>query len=127
VKLGLVITLVFCATLSSSAQASHLPGVKAPNLKRYVEKNFPACAEIINVENRNYDPTLDYGGGHGGIYESYGIAQATPGTKMVSAGADWRTNPWTQWRWMRSYVLSRFGDKGDCINALAYRRAHGSY
>ncbi|MCA9327247.1 DUF348 domain-containing protein [Candidatus Saccharibacteria bacterium] len=38
----------------------------------------------------------------------YGLGQATPGTKMASAGADWATNPVTQLRWCTSYA-SRYG------------------
>ena len=39
---------------------------------------------------------------------AYGIPQALPGSKMASAGADWRTNPYTQLRWMMSYIRSRW-------------------
>lgn len=40
---------------------------------------------------------------------AYGIPQALPGTKMASAGSDWRTNPVTQIRWMAGYVTGRYG------------------
>lgn len=40
---------------------------------------------------------------------AYGIPQALPGDKMASAGADWRTNPYTQLRWMMGYLRSRWG------------------
>lgn len=40
---------------------------------------------------------------------AYGLPQALPGYKMASAGSDWRTNPATQLRWMKSYVDSRYG------------------
>jgi hypothetical protein len=80
--------------------------------------------QIIDVENRSYDPTLDYGGGHGNTSEPYGIPQANPGTKMASAGRDWATNPMTQIRWMIGYVNSKFG--GEC-NAAYYRLHSGSY
>lgn len=39
----------------------------------------------------------------------YGLVQATPGTKMSSAGADWLTNPVTQLRWADSYAVGRYG------------------
>lgn len=42
---------------------------------------------------------------------------------MAGYGPDWRTNPWTQLRWMENYV-SRYG--GEC-GALAFRRSHGYY
>jgi uncharacterized protein YabE (DUF348 family) len=34
----------------------------------------------------------------------YGIVQATPGSKMASAGSDWRTNPITQLEWATGYA-----------------------
>jgi hypothetical protein len=40
---------------------------------------------------------------------AYGIPQALPGSKMASAGADWRTNPETQVRWGLSYIKGRYG------------------
>lgn len=50
-------------------------------------------------------------GYHGtpGAGVGYGLAQATPGGKMVSAGADWATNPITQLRWSTSYAVGRYG------------------
>ncbi|MEZ5186114.1 MAG: hypothetical protein R2720_10250 [Candidatus Nanopelagicales bacterium] len=39
-----------------------------------------------------------------------GIPQALPGSKMASAGADWKTNPQTQIRWGASYIKDRYGD-----------------
>ncbi|MFD6178604.1 MULTISPECIES: aggregation-promoting factor C-terminal-like domain-containing protein [unclassified Isoptericola] len=40
---------------------------------------------------------------------AYGIPQALPGTKMASAGADWRTNPSTQIEWGLGYIAGRYG------------------
>ncbi len=40
---------------------------------------------------------------------AYGIPQALPGNKMISAGNDWETNPVTQIRWMIGYVNERYG------------------
>ncbi len=39
----------------------------------------------------------------------YGLGQATPGTKMASFGADWKTSAITQLRWATSYANARFG------------------
>lgn len=39
---------------------------------------------------------------------AYGIPQALPGSKMASAGADWRTNPTTQITWGLNYIKSRY-------------------
>jgi hypothetical protein len=41
---------------------------------------------------------------------AYGIPQALPGSKMASAGADWRTNPATQIEWGLGYIEDRYGD-----------------
>ncbi len=40
---------------------------------------------------------------------AYGLPQSLPGNKMAAAGSDWRTNPITQLRWMKSYVNSVYG------------------
>jgi hypothetical protein len=39
---------------------------------------------------------------------AYGIPQALPGSKMASAGADWRTNPETQIKWGLKYIKHRY-------------------
>jgi hypothetical protein len=41
---------------------------------------------------------------------AYGIPQALPGSKMASAGADWRTNATTQIAWGLSYIKARYAD-----------------
>jgi hypothetical protein len=40
---------------------------------------------------------------------AYGLFQALPGSKMATAGADWRTNPATQIKWGLNYMNSRYG------------------
>jgi hypothetical protein len=40
---------------------------------------------------------------------AYGIPQALPGSKMASAGQDWKTDPKTQIKWMLEYIRSRYG------------------
>lgn len=40
---------------------------------------------------------------------AYGIPQSLPGSKMASMGADWKTNPITQIKWMNWYVNNRYG------------------
>jgi len=41
--------------------------------------------------------------------QAYGIAQAAPGAKMASAGADWKTNANTQIEWGLGYIASVYG------------------
>ena len=40
---------------------------------------------------------------------AYGIPQALPGSKMASAGSDWRSNPATQVRWGLGYIKGSYG------------------
>jgi hypothetical protein len=40
---------------------------------------------------------------------AYGIPQALPGSKMKSAGSDWKSNPATQIEWGLSYIEGRYG------------------
>jgi uncharacterized protein YraI len=42
-------------------------------------------------------------------YQAFGIAQAAPGSKMATAGADWQTNPRTQILWGLDYIEGRYG------------------
>jgi hypothetical protein len=39
----------------------------------------------------------------------FGIPQALPGSKMASAGSDWRTNAATQIKWGLGYIDNRYG------------------
>lgn len=55
---------------------------------------------------------------------AYGIPQALPGSKMASAGADWRTNPATQIKWGLGYVKDRYGTP--CA-AWSFKQGHGWY
>ncbi|WP_316519825.1 transglycosylase SLT domain-containing protein [Kitasatospora brasiliensis] len=55
---------------------------------------------------------------------AYGLVQALPGTKMASAGADWRTNPATQIKWGLNYMNTRYGSP--CA-AWAFWQTHHWY
>ncbi|MEZ0093230.1 lytic transglycosylase domain-containing protein [Streptacidiphilus sp. EB129] len=55
---------------------------------------------------------------------AYGLAQALPGDKMASAGADWQTNPATQIRWALDYMNSTYGSPNQ---AWAFWQAHNWY
>ena len=54
---------------------------------------------------------------------AYGLPQALPGSKMASAGSDWRTNPITQLKWMKGYVSRYGGGPG----AAAFWKSHHLY
>jgi hypothetical protein len=55
---------------------------------------------------------------------AYGIPQALPGSKMASAGSDWRHNPLTQIRWGLGYIRARYGTP---CSAWGHSEASGWY
>ena len=55
---------------------------------------------------------------------AFGIPQALPGSKMASAGPDWRTNPATQIRWGLGYIKSIYGTP---CGAWNFELANGYY
>jgi len=55
---------------------------------------------------------------------AYGIPQALPGSKMATAGADWKTNPATQIKWALGYVKARYSTP---CGAWSFKSAHGWY
>lgn len=55
---------------------------------------------------------------------AYGIPQSLPGSKMASAGADWRSNPATQIRWGLGYIRSTYGSP---CGAWGHSQATGWY
>ncbi|MEE6281362.1 G5 domain-containing protein [Georgenia sunbinii] len=55
---------------------------------------------------------------------AYGIPQSLPGSKMASAGSDWRTNPATQITWGLDYIAGRYGTP---CGALSHSHARGWY
>ena len=55
---------------------------------------------------------------------AYGIPQALPGSKMSSAGPNWRYNAHTQIRWGLRYIDHRYGTPA---NAWAHSQATGWY
>ncbi|MEU4985587.1 transglycosylase SLT domain-containing protein [Streptomyces sp. NPDC021969] len=44
---------------------------------------------------------------------AYGLVQALPGSKMASAGDDWKTNAATQIEWGLDYMKDRYGSACD--------------
>jgi Transglycosylase SLT domain len=46
---------------------------------------------------------------HNSSSGAHGIPQALPGSKMASAGPNWRSNPRTQIKWGLKYINGRYG------------------
>lgn len=55
---------------------------------------------------------------------AYGVPQAKPGSKMASAGADWRDNAFTQEQWGFPYIKNRYGSPA---GAWAHSQRTGWY
>ncbi|MEU1076187.1 transglycosylase SLT domain-containing protein, partial [Streptomyces sp. NPDC005878] len=55
---------------------------------------------------------------------AYGLVQALPGSKMASAGADWKTNPATQIKWGLGYMNDRYGSP---VGAWNFWQTHHWY
>jgi hypothetical protein len=55
---------------------------------------------------------------------AYGIPQSLPGSKMATAGSDWRTNPATQIEWGLGYIRDRYGSP---CGAWGFKQSHGWY
>jgi hypothetical protein len=64
---------------------------------------FPCLNKLWNKESNWRDTASNPSSG------AYGIPQALPGSKMKSAGSDWRTNPATQIKWGLGYIEGRYG------------------
>jgi hypothetical protein len=97
--------------LATPAQARLSP----QRLRALVYRTHPCIARIIDHEDGTWEPTRY------GVGQSYGLPQANPGSKMASAGPDWRTNPWTQVRWAHGYAVGRYGS--ECA-AWAFWQTH---
>jgi hypothetical protein len=55
---------------------------------------------------------------------AHGIPQSLPGSKMASAGPDWKSNPQTQIKWGLKYIKGRY--KTPC-GALGHSYRTGWY
>jgi transglycosylase-like protein with SLT domain len=92
------------ARASFPVQASYSVAEVQAMARQIVGSNQYMCfSNIVTRESGwNYTATNAASG-------AYGLVQALPGSKMASAGADWRTNPATQIKWGVNYMNSRYG------------------
>jgi len=56
--------------------------------------------------------------------DAFGIPQALPGSKMASAGADWKTNPATQIKWGIGYMADVYGSPSAAYAKWKARSPH---
>ncbi|MBT2478057.1 transglycosylase SLT domain-containing protein [Streptomyces sp. ISL-94] len=92
--------------------------VKAIAQQMVPSGQFQCFSNIINQESTwNYQAVNSSSG-------AYGLVQALPGSKMATAGADWRTNPATQIKWGLNYMNERYGSP---CGAWNFHQANGWY
>lgn len=84
----------------------------------YSEADFTCLDNVVKRESAWRNVPNASGG------RAYGIPQALPGSKMASHGADWKTNPATQIRWMLDYVEDRYSTP---CRAWSFKQANGWY
>ncbi|MFH9553558.1 transglycosylase SLT domain-containing protein [Streptomyces sp. NBC_00377] len=97
----------------SAAQAQAIAHKMIPNAAQY-----KAFANIVKHESGwNVSATNASSG-------AYGLVQALPGSKMSSAGSDWKSNAKTQIKWGLDYMNSRYGSP---VAAWHFWQANGWY
>jgi hypothetical protein len=79
---------------------------------------FPCLNKLWNRESGWNARASNAGSG------AYGIPQALPGSKMGSAGPDWKSNPATQIKWGLGYIKGRYSSP---CGAWTHSEAVGSY
>jgi hypothetical protein len=106
------------ATASASPAApSGSPKVIA---QKMIEDNAQfACIDKIVSHESDWD--VDATNTSSG---AYGLVQALPGSKMASAGTDWRPNAATRIEWGPDYMKDRYGSP---CGAWSSRQAQGWY
>ncbi|WP_037669373.1 transglycosylase SLT domain-containing protein [Streptomyces griseus] len=101
------------ATTASASEARAVAHQMIPDAAQY-----NAFSRIVQHESGwNVNATNASSG-------AYGLVQALPGSKMASAGSDWKTNAKTQIKWGLDYMKSRYGSP---VGAWNFWQANGWY
>lgn len=95
-----------CTALTGTAHAQAKADAEKPKqiAKKIIDNKaqYRCFSKIVEHES-DWDHTARNASG------AYGLVQALPGSKMASAGSDWRTNPATQIEWGVDYMKDRYG------------------
>ena len=110
--------------LTATAAPAQAATTSASSAKTIAHKMIPdasqynAFSKIVEHESGwDVDATNSSSG-------AYGLVQALPGSKMASAGSDWKTNPETQIEWGLNYMNDRYGSP---VGAWNFWQANGWY
>ncbi|MFJ5259451.1 transglycosylase SLT domain-containing protein [Streptomyces sp. NPDC088387] len=112
---GMAFTAVpaHAASAASPTEAKAIAKKMIPNNSQY-----NAFSKIVEHES-GWD--VDASNSSSG---AYGLVQALPGSKMSSAGSDWKTNAATQIEWGLDYMNDRYGSP---VGAWNFWQANGWY
>lgn len=110
---------------AAKAAAPAAAPAKAPSSAQAIAKKlipdaaqYQAFSKIVEHES-GWNPTATNASSG-----AYGLVQALPGSKMASAGSDWKTNPETQIKWGLDYMNDRYGSPAEAWN---FWQANGWY
>ena len=99
-------------TISGSVSEYQSYAAQVCNSYGWSDADFDSLVKLWNKES-GWNPNA-YNSASG----AYGIPQALPGSKMASAGSDYKTNYQTQINWGLSYIKSRYGTPQNAWNHL---------
>ncbi|MDT0611972.1 aggregation-promoting factor C-terminal-like domain-containing protein [Streptomyces lancefieldiae] len=104
---GAAVAAATCGTLiaAAPAQAATSASSAQATAKKMIGNSaeYQCFSRIVDHESGwNVDATNASSG-------AYGLVQALPGSKMASAGSDWKTNAATQIEWGLDYMKDRYG------------------
>ncbi|GGL67521.1 hypothetical protein GCM10010129_08620 [Streptomyces fumigatiscleroticus] len=119
---GAAVAAATCGTLiaAAPAQAATPASAARATAKKMIGNSaqYQCFAKIVDHESDwNVSATNASSG-------AYGLVQALPGSKMASAGADWKTNPATQIKWGLDYMNDRYGSP---CQAWSFWQSNGWY
>lgn len=86
------------SSVDSASQAKAIAHRMIPN-----SSQFNAFSHIVQHESNWNVGAVNRSSG------AYGLVQALPGSKMASAGGNWKTSAATQIKWGLNYMNSRYG------------------
>jgi hypothetical protein len=101
------------AGMDSAAQAQAIAHRMIPNAAQY-----NAFSHIVSHESGWNVHAVNSSSG------AYGLVQALPGSKMASAGANWKSSAATQIKWGLNYMNSRYGSP---VGAWNFWQTHHWY
>jgi hypothetical protein len=99
--------------VDSAAQAKAIAHRMIPNAAQY-----NAFSHIVQHESGWKVSARNASSG------AYGLVQALPGSKMASAGANWKTSAATQIKWGLNYMNARYGSP---VGAWNFWQVHHWY